>query len=58
LTGGVRKLKKVLTWGGLAFLVFFIAFRPNEAGSVVESLAGGILDAANGFAAFFTNLVT
>lgn len=51
-------MKKVLTWGGLAFLVFFIAFRPNEAGSVVESLAGGILDAANGFAAFFTNLVT
>jgi hypothetical protein len=58
LTGGVRILKKFLTWGGLAFLVFFVAFRPSEASDVVGNLAGGILDAANGFAAFFTNLVT
>lgn len=51
-------LKKILTWGGLAFLVFFIAFRPDEASGVVSSLAGGILDVGNGFASFFTNLVT
>lgn len=51
-------MKKLLTWGGLAFLVFFVAFRPNEASGAVRSLAGGILDAANGFATFFTNLVT
>jgi len=51
-------MKKLLTWGGIAFVVFFIAFRPVEAAGVVGSLAGGILDAANGFAQFFTNLVT
>ncbi|WP_168801391.1 hypothetical protein [Glycomyces buryatensis] len=51
-------MKKILIWGGVAFLVFFVAFRPNEASDVVGNLAGGILDAANGFAAFFTNLVT
>jgi hypothetical protein len=51
-------MKKGLIWGGIAFLFFFIAFRPGEASDVVGSLAGGILDAANGFAAFFTNLVT
>ncbi|QSB07122.1 hypothetical protein [Natronoglycomyces albus] len=51
-------LKKILTWGGLAFLVFFVAYRPDEAGNVVSSLAGGIMDVANGFANFFTNLVT
>lgn len=54
----MRKLKKFLTWGGVAFLVFFVAFRPGEASDVVGNLASGILDAANGFAAFFTNLVT
>jgi hypothetical protein len=51
-------MKKFLTWGGLAFLIFFVAFRPDEASGVVRSLAGGILDAANGFAEFFTRLVT
>lgn len=51
-------MKKFLTWGALAFLVFFVAFRPDDASDVVSSLANGILDAGNGFAAFFTNLVT
>lgn len=55
---GLEMLKKILTWGGLAFLIFFVAYRPDEAGNVVSSLAGGIMDVANGFANFFTNLVT
>lgn len=50
-------MKKILMWGGLAFLVFFVAFRPIEASDAVGSLAGGILDAANGIATFFANLV-
>lgn len=49
-------MKKFLTWGGLALLVFFVAFRPVEAADTVGRLAGGILDVANGFAAFFSNL--
>ncbi|WP_169732265.1 hypothetical protein [Glycomyces tenuis] len=51
-------LKKILTWGGLAFLVFFIAYRPDEAGGVVSSIAGAIGDVGNGFASFITGLVT
>ncbi|HEU5127050.1 MAG TPA: hypothetical protein VFU12_03600 [Glycomyces sp.] len=51
-------LKKILTWGGLAFLVFFIAYRPGEAGDVVGTIAGAIGDVGNGFASFITGLVT
>jgi hypothetical protein len=50
-------IKKVLTWLGIAFLIFFIAFNPNSAASVFESLGGTIADIARGFGTFFTNLV-
>ncbi|WP_169732421.1 hypothetical protein [Haloglycomyces albus] len=51
-------VKKILTWGGLAFLVFFIAMRPDDATDIVVSLASSMGDVANGFASFFTGLVT
>lgn len=50
-------VKKVLTWAGVAFLIFFIAMRPNSAADVFKSLGGGIMDIAQGFGDFFTNLV-
>ena len=50
-------VKKILTWGGIAFLIFFIAFRPGESADVFKSLGGGILDVAEGFGDFFTRLV-
>lgn len=50
-------VKKILTWGGIAFLVFFIAFRPDESAEVFKSIGGGIMDIATGFGDFFTNLV-
>lgn len=50
-------VKKVMTWGGLAFMLFFIAFRPATAGDVFQSLGGGIMDIAQGLGAFFTSLV-
>ncbi|GIF64870.1 hypothetical protein Ais01nite_29050 [Asanoa ishikariensis] len=50
-------LKKILTWGGIAFLVFFIAFRPNESADVFKNIGGGIMDVAEGFGDFFTSLV-
>jgi hypothetical protein len=49
-------VKKILRWGGLAFLVFFIAYRPQSAANVVTSLGGGLLDIANGFGDFFASL--
>jgi hypothetical protein len=50
-------LKKVVTWAIVAFLIFFIAYRPNEAANVFTSLGHGILDIASGFGDFFSNLV-
>jgi len=50
-------VKKVLTWGGVAFLIFFIAYRPAEAAAVFTSIGHGILDIATGFGDFFSNLV-
>jgi hypothetical protein len=50
-------VKKVLTWGGLAFLLFFIAFRPAEAADVFKSVGGGIMDVAQGLGDFFSSLV-
>ena len=50
-------IKKVLTWLGIAFLIFFIAFNPNSAAEVFSSLGSTIGDIAEGFGTFFTNLV-
>jgi hypothetical protein len=49
--------KKVLTWGGIAFLVFFMASRPASAADVFRTIGQGIVDVAGGFSDFFTNLV-
>jgi hypothetical protein len=49
--------KKIATWGGVAFLIFFIAFRPASAAEVFKSIGAGIMDIATGFGDFFTNLV-
>jgi hypothetical protein len=50
-------VKKVLTWASIAFLIFFIAYRPESAAEVAKSIGGGIMDLASGFGDFFTNLV-
>ncbi|TWJ07530.1 hypothetical protein LX16_5014 [Stackebrandtia albiflava] len=50
-------MKKILTWGGIAFLVFFVAFRPESAGNVVTTIVGSIGDIGRGFATFISSLV-
>lgn len=50
-------VKKVLTWLGIAFLIFFIAFNPESAANVFKSLGSTIGDIAQGFGDFFTSLV-
>ena len=50
-------VKKVLTWLGIAFLIFFIAFNPTSAASVFSSLGTTIANIARGFGTFFTSLV-
>jgi len=50
-------LKKFLTWALVAFLVFFVAYRPQNAAAVFRSLGNGVVDIAQGFGDFFSSLV-
>ena len=51
-------VKKILTWGSIAFLVFFVAYRPESAAQVAKSIGSGLADLANGFTDFSTRLVS
>ena len=51
-------LKKVLTWGGIAFLIFFVAFRPNEAMGSVKLIGKTLIDVGNVVGEFFNRLVS
>lgn len=51
-------MKKVLAWGGLAFLVFFVAFRPTQAADVVKTLGSTGLAILEGVGDFFSALVS
>jgi hypothetical protein len=50
-------LKKVLTWGAVAFLLFFISTKPASAAAIFRSLGNGLVDIANGIGSFFSGLV-
>lgn len=54
----IKMVKKVLTWGGIAFLVFFVAFRPAAAADVVKTLGSTLVDIASGIGDFFSSLVS
>lgn len=49
--------KKLLTWGFIAFMIFFIAFRPDSAAQLFRSVGAGLMAIAHGFSDFFTGLV-
>jgi len=49
-------VKKILTWGSIAFLIFFVAYRPQSAANVAKTVGSGIMDLASGFGDFFTSL--
>jgi hypothetical protein len=48
--------KNVLTWVLVAFLVYFVARRPDTAADVVRSLGSGLMVIGQGFGDFFVNL--
>lgn len=50
-------VKKILTWASVAFLIFFVAYRPQSAADVVRSLGRGLMDIGSGFGDFFSSLV-
>ncbi|GIJ48510.1 hypothetical protein Val02_53960 [Virgisporangium aliadipatigenens] len=54
--GWAEMVKKVLTWGSIAFLIFFIAYRPQSAANVAKSIGSGIMDLAGGIGDFMTSL--
>jgi hypothetical protein len=51
-------VKKILTWGGIAFLIFFVAFKPTAAAEVVKTLGNTLVDIGNGVGDFFSSLVS
>lgn len=50
-------VRKLLTWGGLAFVLFLIASNPGVAGSIFQSIGEGIMDVAQGLGELFTSPV-
>jgi hypothetical protein len=56
--GGTAEIvKKVLAWASVAFLIFFIAYRPENAAAVFKSLGNTLVDIATGVGSFFSSLV-
>ncbi|MFF5230757.1 hypothetical protein [Dactylosporangium sp. NPDC000521] len=51
-------LKKTLTYAAWAFIIYFIAFRPQAAASVAQGLLGLIAALGKGFGDFFSRLVS
>lgn len=49
--------KKILIWGGVAFLIFFIAYRPESVSEVFTSLGNTVADIARGFGDLFDRIV-
>ena len=50
-------LKKVLTWLAVAFVVFYIIQRPEDAAGIVRSAGAALGDAADSLSAFVGSLV-
>ena len=50
-------LKKWVVWGGIAFIVFFVAFRPGAAADVVKTLGQTAVDIFTAVGQFFASLV-
>lgn len=50
-------VKRVFTYGGIGFLLFFIAFRPSSAADVFNSLGGTVADIWGGLENFVRSLV-
>lgn len=49
-------VKKVLAWGSVGFLIFFVAFRPDGAADMARSLGGGLMAIFQGFGDFLTGV--
>ena len=50
-------LKKVLTWVAVAFVVFYVIQRPDDAAGIVRSAGAALGDAAQSLSTFVGSLV-
>lgn len=51
-------VKKIFVWGGVAFLILFIAYNPGDAAEVFRAIGRGVVNMAQGFGDFFAQLAT
>jgi hypothetical protein len=49
-------LKKVLTWAGIAFVIYYLATNPSGAASVVDGALKWLKEAGNSLAQFLNNI--
>ena len=49
-------LKKVLTWGGIAFVIYYLATSPDGAANVVDGALNWLKGAGNSLAAFLNHI--
>jgi hypothetical protein len=49
-------VKRIFTWLLVAFLIFFVAFRPAGAASAAKWIGGALARLAIGFGDFFSHL--
>jgi len=53
---GATSVKKVLTWLAVAFVVFYVIQRPEDAAGIVRSAGAALSDAAASLSAFVGSL--
>ncbi|MBM0239960.1 hypothetical protein JNW88_27750 [Micromonospora sp. ATA32] len=51
-------VKKLLAWGSVAFLIYFMAFRPDGAAQMFKAVGAGLMAMAQGMGDFLTSLMT
>lgn len=49
-------LKKILTWAGIAFVIYYLATSPQGAAHVVDGAIGWLKSAAQSLGAFLNNI--
>jgi hypothetical protein len=58
LAGGARRImKKVLSFGVVAFLIFYVVTRPSEAAGVTKQIGSWLKSIAVGLGNFVSNVV-
>ncbi|WBB74211.1 hypothetical protein O7602_01200 [Micromonospora sp. WMMD1128] len=50
-------VKRILAWGLLAFLIFFMAFRPDGAAQLFRGIGAALMAIAQGLSDFLSGLM-